>query len=139
MHFTNIRRILCFHMGSVKRIFGSWFSLNWVCIQHSGARSAPLASFYRQSCGAWGSGLCKTCLQAGSGQLLPALQIQALSRVSYRYLVPTQPSLQPAYPPRPPHPASEPSSVVQDESDLIPHPHLQHRGEHVMTVSLPPI
>ena len=64
---------------------------------------------------------------------------RSLSRVSDRYLVPTQLSLQPAYPPRPRHPASVPSSVVQDETDLIPHPQLQHRGEHVMTVSLPPI
>ena len=119
--------------------FGSWFSLNQVCIQHSGAWSSPLAFFTGRVVVPRGL-RCdgRTCLQqAGGGQ--PTLSSPDPGLEQREQLVPTQLSLQPARPPRPPGPASGHSFVVNDESDLIPYPQLQHQGEHMVTISLTPI
>lgn len=129
MHYANIRRTFFFFLPTCvvsEENFGSWFSLNQVCIQHSGARSLPLAFFTGRVAVPRGLGCDgRTCLQqAGSGQ--PTLSSPDPGLKQSKLLIPTQLSLQPARPPRLPDPASGHSFVVNDESNLILYPQLQH-------------
>lgn len=90
MHYANIRRAFFFPLPTCvvsEENFGSWFSLNRVCIQHSGARSSPLA-FLKAGLwclGVWAVTAGRACSRQGVVSPLSALQIQALSRVSNWY------------------------------------------------------